>query len=135
MSSLWTPDGEHPIDRDQVGSPGEEERAYDPYDDPDFDPDLVDEMEQQMAEARQRLAEVPASRVVANHAMGLYELGAIHLSTEPPQLDEAKLALDAMGAMVETLGDRIAEEPTLREALAQLRLAYVQIAQQTGEQD
>ena len=39
-----------------------------------------------VAEARQRLAEVPASVVVTNHAMGLFELAAIHLSAEPARL-------------------------------------------------
>lgn len=37
-----------------------------------------------VAETRRRLAEVPASVVVTNHAMGLFELAAIHLSAEPP---------------------------------------------------
>jgi len=47
-----------------------------------------------VAEARQRLAEVPASVVVTNHAMGLFELAAIHLSAEPARLADAQIAID-----------------------------------------
>ena len=57
-------------------------------------------MAAELAEARARLAETPSSVVVANHAMGLYELGAIHLSDDPPNLAEAKVAIDAMAAIL-----------------------------------
>ncbi len=88
-----------------------------------------------MAEVRRQLAEVPASMVVANHAMGLYELAAIHLSGEPPRLDEARLAIDAVTVLVEGLKGRLGEEEaTIVDALNQLRLAYVQLqgAQEPG---
>ena len=45
--------------------------------------------------------------VVANHAYGLFELAALHLSAKPPSLDQARLAVDALGALVEGLGDRL----------------------------
>ena len=81
-----------------------------------------------LADARARLAEVPAEVVVVNHAMGLYELGAIHLSADPPRLAEAALAIDAVAALVEGLGDRLGPEgETLVAALANIRLAFVQI--------
>lgn len=81
-----------------------------------------------LTEARRRLAEVPAEVVVTNHAMGLYELAAIHLSAEPPRLAEAALAIDAVAALVEGLGDRLGpESETLAAALANIRLAFVQI--------
>jgi len=52
----------------------------------------------------------------------------LHLSLQPPQLDEAAVAIDALGAIVEGLAGRLGEdEPTLRDALAQLRLAFVQV--------
>jgi hypothetical protein len=46
------------------------------------------------------------------------------------RLDEAGLAIDAMASLVEGLGDRLGEaaEP-LRDALAQLRMAFVQISE------
>ena len=43
----------------------------------------------EMAQARAEIASTPAAVVVANHAMGLYELAAIHLSQQPPNLAEA----------------------------------------------
>jgi hypothetical protein len=79
-------------------------------------------------ELRRQLAETPAEVVVANHAYGLFELAAVYLSQQPPLLDQARLAIDAMGAVVEALGPRLGEaESQLRDGLAQLRLAYVQL--------
>jgi hypothetical protein len=81
-----------------------------------------------MDEARARVAEVPAQVIVLNHAMGLYELAAIHLSATPPKLAEAALAIDAFACLVEGLGERLGSEATtLRDALAQIRLAFVQV--------
>jgi hypothetical protein len=80
-----------------------------------------------IAEARQRLAEVPASVVVTNHAMGLFELAAIHLSADPVRLADAQLAIDALGLMVDGLGERLGEHyETLQAALGNIRLVYVQ---------
>jgi hypothetical protein len=88
----------------------------------------------QMAEVRAQLLQVPASTVVANHAMGLYELAAIHLSNQPATLEEGRVAIDAMGGVVEALEGRLGEnEAVLRDALAQLRLAFVQLQAAAGE--
>ena len=85
-------------------------------------------MRAQLEAMQQELAEAPASVVVANHAFGLFELAALHLSIQPPKLDQAALAIDAMAAIVEGLAGRLEEaEPQLKEALAQLRMAFVQI--------
>lgn len=81
-----------------------------------------------LADARRRLAEAPVDVVVANHAMGLFELGAIHLSGEPPDLESSALAIDALACLVEGLDERLGENaPALRDALANIRLAFVQI--------
>lgn len=91
-------------------------------------------MARELAEARARIAGVPAATVVANHAMGLYELAAIHLGATPPELTEAKVAIDAMGGLVEALPGRLGEhEATLRDALHQLRLAFVQLSRAGDE--
>lgn len=85
-------------------------------------------------EARQRLAEVPAEVVVTNHAMGLYELAAIHLSNDPPDLDAARLAIDAVRALVEGLGDRLGDEAdTLRAALSNIQMVFVSTARRRSE--
>jgi hypothetical protein len=107
--------------------------TFDDTDDVD-DFDDLDETDREQAEAvaseiaavRARLARVPAATVVANHTMGLYELAAIHLSQDVPNFSEATLAIDAMAALIDRLQGRLgADEATLRESLAQLRLAFV----------
>lgn len=91
----------------------------------------IDEVQAAMADVRQRLAEVPAEVVVTNHVMGLYELAAIHLSSAPPDLAAASLAIDAVGCLVDGLGDRLgAEAGTIRDALANIRLAFVSVRDQ-----
>ena len=57
--------------------------SLDQFSDGDMNDDLAETIEEAqlaMAEARARLADVPAEVVITNHVMGLYELGAIHLS-------------------------------------------------------
>ncbi len=135
--SLWTPGGEHPVDRDddRDGAPADDGFEDDPLEglSPE-DRERAMAMAQEMDEVRRQLASAPASLVIANHAMGLYELAAIHLSTDPPSFTEAQLAIDAMGAIVEGLAGRLGEnEVTLKDALGQLRLAYVQLHNQSGE--
>ncbi len=95
---------------------------------PEFD-DTVDTSLDALAEARQRLADVPAEVVIVNHAMGLYELAAIHLSAAPPNLPQAALSIDALACLVEGLVDRLGpDQPVLADALANIRLAFVQIS-------
>jgi hypothetical protein len=66
--------------------------------------------------------------VVANHVMGFYELAAIHLSQQPPSFTEATVAIDAMRGVLERLPGRLGDnEQTLRDALSQLQLAYVEL--------
>ena len=122
MSSIWTPGGERPIRREP------EPRADAPPiagDERELSPE---EMEQQMAALQQQLAETPAAMVVANHCFGLFELAALHLSLQPPQLGEASVAIDALNAIVEGLTGRLGQhEGQLKEGLASLKLAFVQI--------
>jgi hypothetical protein len=66
--------------------------------------------------------------VIVNHCLGMWELAALHLSQQPPNLDQAAVAIDAVGAIVERLEGRLGEdEATLKDALAQIRVAFVQI--------
>jgi len=97
--------------------------------------DALAEAEAAMNDARARLAEVPAEVVITNHVMGLYELAAIHLSADPPDLPQAVLAIDAVACLVEGLGDRLGDDaPTMQDALANIRLAFVTIKGQiSGE--
>lgn len=101
--------------------------------DAELDESVLDEAQQAMYDARNRLADVPAEVVVSNHVMGLYELAAIHLSAEPPALHEAALAIGAVGCLVEGLGERLgADAETLANALSNICLAFVQIKSASG---
>jgi hypothetical protein len=92
----------------------------------DIDPD---EAAAQLEAIRSQLVATPAEVVVANHAYGLFELAAIHLSENPPNLDQARLAVDAMAALVDGLRGRLGgPEKSLTEALAQIRLAFIQMS-------
>ena len=98
---------------------------------PDPATDQAAEIEAAMAEARARLADVPAEVVVVNHVMGLYELGAIHLSADPPDLAASSLAIDAMALLVDGLGERLGEDAqVMNDALANIRMAFVGVKAQ-----
>ena len=124
--SLWTPGGEHPVDKG-----GSSEPTPPPADQPEMTPEQeaeAREIAEQMAQVREQLSQVPAAQVVANHAMGCYELAAIHLSSEPPKFAEAQLAIDAFGALVAVLKGKLGpDEATLNDALQQLQMAFVQV--------
>lgn len=138
MSSLWTPGGERPARRTTQGERANETAGTagpgpSRPDADDFEHDLSDAEKEQMAarleELQRQIVSAPAEVVVANHAYGLFELAAIHLSQTPPRLEDARLAVDAMAGIVENLEGRLGEpEKSLRDALAQVRLAYIQIS-------
>lgn len=147
MSSLWTPGGEHRVPREgagghdggrgghdsgrgrPAGSPG---RAGGEVEVDGVAGDGIAEAElaaEELAALEAELAAVPAADVVANHCYGLFELAAVHLRQQPPRLDQAAVAIDALGAVVERLGARLgASAAQLQEGLTSIRLVYVQLA-------
>ena len=44
--------------------------------------------------------------VVADHCMSLYELAALYLSPDPPQLADAQVAIDSLAALIDAVGPR-----------------------------
>jgi hypothetical protein len=127
--SLWTPGGEHPVDhgsdqpRTAPAGPGFGEQQLTPDQEAE-----AHQIAAEMQQVRDQLSQVPAAVVVANHAMGCYELAAIHLSHQPPRLEESQLAIDAFGALLGAVEGRLGpDEATLQDALAQIRLAFVQV--------
>jgi hypothetical protein len=68
---------------------------------PDSRPETSEEAQlalEAVAEARRRLAEAPASVVVANHAMGLFELAAIRQDiSHPDHIGQAGACLGQRG--------------------------------------
>jgi hypothetical protein len=92
--------------------------------------------EEELLEVGKHLAAAPAEDVVANHCYGLFELGALHLSQQPPQLEKARLAIDALGLLVDGLGDRLGQHAAaLAEGLSQIRIAFVRISSATPSSD
>ena len=131
MSSLWTPGGERPVRREQpeaqTSTPGGP--APGPGDGPGGDAPSPEQAAAELARLEAQLLGVPAGDVVANHCYGLFELAALHLSQQPPNLAQARIAIDALGAVVEQLGERLGEGTSaLREGLSQIRLAFVQLS-------
>jgi hypothetical protein len=135
VSSLWTPSGGDPesgpdADYDEAidaglgdGTPGAPGAPGAPGD---------EQVAEELRRVRAELASTSVADLVANHAIGLWQLAVLHLTPEegaPLRLDEAGLAIDAMSALVDGLGDRLGEnaEP-LRDALSQLRMAFVQVS-------
>lgn len=136
--SLWTPGGEHNVPNDDdrpAGAPGAAGAPGQPPLTPDQEAEAA-QIAAEMAEVRAQLAQVPAAQVVANHAMGCWELAAIHLSSQPPNFTEAQVAIDAFGALTEVLKGKLGDdEATLADALAQLRMAFVQMKASFAAED
>ena len=93
----------------------------------------------QLEQLREQLASVSAGDVVAEAAMSLIALAYVRLGIPPEQharfrdLDAARLLVDALGGMLSATEGRLgAPEPSLRDALANLRLAFADIAANAG---
>lgn len=131
MSSLWTPGGEHRVEREPSqpagsGAPGG--GPAHPAPSPEEQAAAAE-----LADLERQLLAVPAGDVIANHCYGLFELAAVHLRQQPPGLEQAAVAIDALGAVVERLGPRLGESgPHLQEGLTSIRLAFVQLAGAPG---
>jgi hypothetical protein len=133
MSTLWTPGGERPIRRDPPSESESAPAAAPPGGVGGGREPTEAELREQMEALQDQLARTPAEVVVANHAFGLFELAALHLSLRPPQLGQARTAIDAMGALVEGMSGRLGEsEDQLVEGLGQLRMAFVQLRATSG---
>jgi hypothetical protein len=95
---------------------------------------------EQLEQLREQLASVSAGDVVAEAAMSLIALAYVRLGIPPEQharfrdLDAARLLVDALGGMLSATEGRLgAPEPSLREALARLRLAFADVAARPQE--
>ena len=131
MSTIWTPGGEYEPKEEpgpQMGDAGPgDPGAY-------VDENGVELDEEQVREALARLASTPVAAILADHAIRLHELAVLHLGLSAERaesLGEAALAIDGMAALVDGLGDRLGDAARpLADALAQLRLAFVQVTQE-----
>jgi hypothetical protein len=116
VSTLWTPEGDKPVGRYPQADDGQ--------------PLTEEELAERMDALRQQIAQTPVEQIVSQSAYQFFEIAALHLSVIPPQLDQAKLAIDAMGLLVEGLAGRLGPDgDTLTDGVTQLRLAFVQVSQ------
>ena len=142
--SLWTPGGEVPVNRG--AAPGSEpaggvqEGAAGMVGAPSLD-DLspveraqAEAMVAEMAEVQRQILGTPVEQLVANHVIGLYELAAIHLGQPEPDLAATRLAIDAMTALLDAVEGRLGpDEGSLRDALTQLQMAFVQVSTSSAQ--
>ena len=137
MSTIWTPSGEY-VPREEPKQPEGASSTPPPGGGqgpaPGREP-TEEEVQAALAEAR-RVLQTPVIEHIGGHAMALFELAALHLEREAatggeekPDLAEAALAIDAMAALVEGLGEKLQPyKGQLQQALDQLRMAFVQLS-------
>jgi hypothetical protein len=124
VSGLWTPSGEQQPPDQPPGGTGPEPSA---------------EEVAALREVHAKLVATPVEDVVANHALGIWQLALVHLGvvTPPdeqgrppvPNLPAAGLAIDAMAALVDGLGERLGvHEAVLRDALSQVQMLFVEVS-------
>jgi hypothetical protein len=89
---------------------------------------------------REQLMAISAGDVVAEAAMPLLTLAYARLGLPPEQheryrdLAAARLLIDALGGMLDSVKGRLGRvEPELRDALAQVRMAYVDVARHAAD--
>lgn len=152
MSSLWTPDGERPVNRnpdaDSVADQSSGAPGATPTSDEIAEPlraaaaalgldidSMSDEDRQalsaeleEMMRVRREVAATPAAEMIANHMIRFLDLATIYLEGEPPAFAEAATCIEAYRAVLEGLGDRLGEHrPTLTEALGQVQRIFIQV--------
>lgn len=128
MSTLWTPSGEHPVERNQPDAtpepPAPDEEPLTPEEQA-----AAEEYAQQVEAMRRQLLELPAGVVVGQHALQFFDVAGLYLSQSPPRIEDARLAIDALAGVVESLGSRLGDAETpIRQALHQAQLAFVEAA-------
>jgi hypothetical protein len=139
MSTIWTPSGEY-VPREEPskqpeGAPSTPPPSGGQGGPPPGREPTPEEVQAALAEAR-RVLQTPVIEHIGGHAMAMFELAALHLEREAatggeekPDLAEAALAIDAMAALVEGLGDKLQPyREQLESALNQLRMAFVQLS-------
>jgi hypothetical protein len=132
MSTIWTPSGERPIRPEPEPQPAPS-RAEAPPEELSEEELSEEELQAHLADVQRQLVEAPVEVVIANHCIGMFQLAVLHLEQSPPNLPQAQLAIDAMAAVIDGLGSRLGDqEAPLRDALTQLRFAFVQRRTSSG---
>jgi hypothetical protein len=152
MSSIWTPGGEHRVPDDEPGraapapasapAPGGPAPDFEAFEDDAGAVQVSAEELEAIREVQAQIRATPAIDIVANHAVQLFELALVYMGVASPpdaqgrvpapDLTQAGVAIDAMAALVDGLGSRFSEhEQTLHDALSQIQMLYVQVADQS----
>jgi hypothetical protein len=132
VSGLWTPDGEHRPPEEPGGPPVAGSA-------PDLEREPTADEVEAMREVHARLVATPVEDVIANHALGIWQLALVHLGVATPpdaqgnppaaNLGAAGLAIDAMATIVDGLGDRLGvHHEVLRDALTQAQMLFVEVS-------
>jgi hypothetical protein len=135
VSTIWTPSGEYrPDDPPKPAEPETSETAE----------TVTPEELEALRRLHEQLRATPAVDVVANHVVQLFQLALVYLgagaapeeaATAAPAADlvQASIVIDTMAAIVDGLGPRLGDhEQTLRDALTQLQLLWVEIADESS---
>jgi len=142
VSSLWTPSGEHRPAEEPAEGPGTGVQGPGAGLPRDTEREPTAEEVEALREVHARLVATPVVDVVANHALGIWQLALVHLGviTPPgadgkppaPNLPAAGLAIDAMAAIVDGLGDRLGVHAlVLRDALTQAQMLFVEVSDES----
>ena len=141
MSELWTPGAPEPHEPQPSAAIGPLDPG--PSGAPDEDMTVSEEEIAGILRIRDEMRATPAADVVANHAVGIYQLALLQLGADgipaeiappvEPNFPEARLAIDALAALVEGLGGQLGPHTDiLHQALAQVQLLYVEASQAYG---
>jgi hypothetical protein len=137
VSSIWTPSGEYQPEEEAPSAP-----PAPPGGAPEGEAISPEELEA-MGRLHDQLRATPAIDVVANHVVQLFQLALVYLgagvggddASGAPVADlvQASIVIDTMAAIVDGLGPRLGDhEQTLRDALTQLQLLWVEIADESN---
>jgi hypothetical protein len=147
VGSLWTPDGERPVDTsrpatsagDDAGddADGGEEAALAMaaqaigLDLSTMSPEEREQLRAELAEmtrVRAQVAATPVSEVLTSHLMRFFDLALIYLDATPPKFHEAAVVIEAFRSVIDSAGDELGEhEQMLRDTLGQAQMVFVQV--------
>ena len=143
MSSIWTPSGEYrPNDEPDGPAPTAASAADRQADGGAEGGEITPEELEALGRLHDQLRATPAIDVVANHVVQLFQLALVYLGAGSGPVDaaaapaadlvQASIVIDTMAAIVDGLGPRlVGHEQTLRDALTQLQLLWVEIADES----
>jgi hypothetical protein len=145
VSSIWTPSGEYrPNDEPDAPDPAPSPAAAaGSADGPTEGGEITAEELEALGRLHEQLRATPAIDIIANHVVQLFQLALVYLgagagpadAAAAPTADlvQASIVIDTMASIVDGLGPRLAEhEQTLRDALTQLQLLWVEIADESN---